>query len=177
MDIFPVSYLMFTFGWKPIMLVREEYFIKFQNTKSWVEKAMPSQFFGQICGVWKLDQTLLRLSIYTQTLKFKIQPTVLLLLPSITIVNLLENNGVWLNGVKRSCSCAVIGGFRSTLSVSYFLWSVRCLHDYDWRQQNMQIVRWGWSLESVCYWKALLKRRWYCYWNNLEQKFTKFYEN
>ena len=43
----------------------------------------------------------------------------------------LENNNVWLNGVKRLCSGAVIGGFRSTLSVSVSLWSTGCCCNYN----------------------------------------------
>ena len=31
-----------------------------------------------------------------------------------------RKQNVWLNRVKRSCSCVVIGGFRSSLSVSVF---------------------------------------------------------
>ena len=38
----------------------------------------------------------------------------------ITAADVLENNNIWLNGVKRSYSCPVIGGFRSTLSGFFF---------------------------------------------------------
>ena len=37
-----------------------------------------------------------------QTLKFKVQPTIMLFTLSITAADLLENNNVWLTGVKRS---------------------------------------------------------------------------
>ena len=66
-----------------------------------------------------------------RTLKFKIQSTVTLF----TAVNHWSGprrkQNVWLNRVKRSCSRAVIGGFRSTLSVSVFFWSVACRCNYD----------------------------------------------
>ena len=53
--------------------------------------------------------------------KSKIQPTVMLFSAVNHWSGPLKNNNVWLNGVKKSCSCAVIGGLRSTLSVSVFL--------------------------------------------------------
>ena len=45
-----------------------------------------------------------------RTLNFKIQPTVtLFIMPSITAAHLLETKTFGSNGVKRSCSCTVIG--------------------------------------------------------------------
>ena len=66
-----------------------------------------------------------------RTLKLKIQIIVTLFTGSITAAGLLENNKGALNGVKTSCACVVIGGFRSTLLVSVFLPSAGCQHNYD----------------------------------------------
>ena len=54
------------------------------------------------------------------SLKFKIQLIVTIFIASITAADLLESNNVGLSGVETSCSCAVIGGFQSTLLVSVF---------------------------------------------------------
>ena len=47
--------------------------------------------------------------------------------------DLLENKNVWLYRVKRSCSCAVIGGFDSLRRFFFFLFfrPIGCRRDYD----------------------------------------------
>ena len=59
-----------------------------------------------------------------RTLKFKMQSIVTLFTAVNHCSGPRRKQNVWLNMVKRSCSCAVIGGFRSSLSVSVFFWSV-----------------------------------------------------
>ena len=54
---------------------------------------------------------------YWDCKKSKIQPIVTLFAAVNHWSGPLKNNNVWLNGVKRSCSYAVIGGLRSTLLI------------------------------------------------------------
>ena len=67
------------------------------------------------------------------TLKFKIQPTVTLFTAINHCSGPLRKQKCFARRGQRVISCAVIGRFQSTLSVSVFLRSVGCCRNYDWQ--------------------------------------------
>ena len=94
------------------------------------DRFFSGQHFPQIC-IYFFMVCLTAPFNNMRTLKFKIQPTITLFTAVNHCSGPRRKQNVWLNRVKRSYSCAVIGGFRSTFSVSVYFWSVACRGYYD----------------------------------------------
>ena len=109
----------------------------YKDLALWVpDDFSPNSLFDVVRGVAGdiVEKVLLCLSITCGLWSSKFNQQFCFSLLSITAADLSENKNVWLNGVKRWCSCAVIGRIWPTSSVSVFLWLVGCHRNYDWRQ-------------------------------------------